>query len=487
MNLYMISDISERSQTVALYMWTVQIWQDEFLHWNPAFYGGIDSVIIPFHMVWLPDTYLYNGLEMELQKSERRISVILSLQTDRPSIRYLGNASNASKSVTVTFRYPAIYKFTCYMNILYYPFDWQFCRMTFGSWMFDATQIDYFPYAEDIFLEEYIEHTEWTIVSFKAKRILKDYKCCVNPFSLLYADLILARKPWFSLVNLIIPTAIISFVSLFGIFSPTTTTGDRTEKINLGITTLLTMSILLLMVSQEMPTTSDFIPLIGWFYLSVIILISCATLLSTAVIEIQLQARYNKDIPHFWRKVMLEAMAHRIFIQIPPKLQERINYKNSFRWPEHKLRFSRHGRGESRVSQLNPNASVAPAAGDSLAATHRYRRTSSRRREGKMSQDVENYRYSIIGSLNDDNDFDVPINNISRQIGEIREKVQQIEELLMQHEAQNLLALEWDCFATIVERLLMVTFILLSIVVTITIVTYGMFKGSFVNFPDDYE
>ncbi|CDW54851.1 acetylcholine receptor DEG 3 protein [Trichuris trichiura] len=480
MNLYMINDINERSQTVVLYMWTVQIWKDQFLYWNPKLYGGIDSIIVPYHMVWLPDTYLYNGLEMELQKSERRINVILSSQTNHQKIRYLTDTSNTTESATVTFRYPAIYKFTCYMNILYYPFDWQFCRMTFGSWMFDSTQIDYFPYAQDVFLEDYIEHSEWTLVSFKTKRVLKDYQCCVNPFSLLYCDLILARKPWFSLVNLIIPTAIINFVSLFGIFSPTTTTGDRTEKINLGITTLLTMSILLLMVSQEMPTTSDFIPFIGWFYLSVIILISFATLLSTVVIEIQLQARYRKSIPNFWRKVIFETLASRVFIRIPPKLWKVMNHDNRLGFYEHKGR-DRHS---SQLDQIHsdPYAAVEP-----LAKTCYYHRAYIKRNEGVKCRDDQQYRYSTLGSSKEDDSFDVPVSTISRQIAEISENVHQIMKLLGQHESQQLLALEWDCVATIIERTLMIVFIFLSLIVITSIVTYGMLKGSFIHFPDDYE
>lgn len=64
-------------------------------------------------------------------------------------------------------------------------------------------------------------------------------------------------------VNLIIPTSIITLVSITGFFTPASTADDRTEKINLGITTLLAMSILMLMISDQMPTTSDFIPLIG--------------------------------------------------------------------------------------------------------------------------------------------------------------------------------------------------------------------------------
>jgi hypothetical protein len=45
-------------------------------------------------------------------------------------------------------------------------------------------------------------------------------------------------------------------VAITGFFTPASTSNDRTEKINLGITTLLAMSILMLMVSDQMPTTS---------------------------------------------------------------------------------------------------------------------------------------------------------------------------------------------------------------------------------------
>ena len=97
-------------------------------------------------------------------------------------------------------------------------------------------------------------------------------------------------------------------MAVIGFFTPASTADDRTEKINLGITTLLAMSILMvrfffdraiciifalaisekifwhilqLMISDQMPSTSDFVPLIAWFYLSVIIIISIGTFLTS--------------------------------------------------------------------------------------------------------------------------------------------------------------------------------------------------------------
>ncbi|CAJ0921029.1 unnamed protein product, partial [Mesorhabditis belari] len=102
-------------------------------------------------------------------------------------------------------------------------------------------------------------------------------------------NLDLRRKPLYYVINLIIPTGIITLISIVGFFTSSSINDIREEKITLGITTLLSMSILILMVSDKMPSTSSFIPLIGWFYTFMIMLISCATLASSFVIYIQKQ------------------------------------------------------------------------------------------------------------------------------------------------------------------------------------------------------
>lgn len=188
---------------------------------------------------------------MVRENTERWISIVLTMSKDDLT------------SSTVAFRYPAIYRYTCNMDILYFPFDKQRCNMLFGSWMYDAAGIDYFPLTESVILTDFIPSEEWEVISFTCKRELNYYKCCVVPFSVLICDLVIQRKPLHYLVNLVVPTLIITLISFVGFFSPASTNGERTEKVNLGITTLLAMSILLLMVSDQMPTTSNFVPLIG--------------------------------------------------------------------------------------------------------------------------------------------------------------------------------------------------------------------------------
>lgn len=65
---------------------------------------------------------------------------------------------------------------------------------------------------------------------------------------------------------MVIPTSIITIVAVVGFFTPSSTSGERREKMNLGIDTMLAMLIMMLMVTDQMPASSEFLPLIGTFY-----------------------------------------------------------------------------------------------------------------------------------------------------------------------------------------------------------------------------
>ncbi|PIO57126.1 hypothetical protein TELCIR_21471, partial [Teladorsagia circumcincta] len=57
------------------------------------------------------------------------------------------------------------------------------------------------------------------------------FKCCVNPWVLLYAHLVIRRKPLYYVINLVIPTSIITIVAITGFFTPTSSSSERDEKL----------------------------------------------------------------------------------------------------------------------------------------------------------------------------------------------------------------------------------------------------------------
>lgn len=210
---------------------------------------------------------------MSRDATERYINVVVST-----------SHWEGKKGAEIKFMYPAIYKTTCRLNIQFFPYDQQNCTLTISSWTSSKSALDYHADVDKINMAEYIPSEEWDVVSFRIYRqevslnqsqpicrisidaaflLQQKFACCPEPWVLLHASLIIRRKPLYYIVNLVIPTAIITVVAITGFFTPASTSSERTEKVNLGITTLLAMSILMLMVSDQMPTTSDFVPLIG--------------------------------------------------------------------------------------------------------------------------------------------------------------------------------------------------------------------------------
>ena len=58
---------------------------------------------------------------------------------------------------------------------------------------------------------------------------------------------------------MILPCLLITLVALLGFYIPS----DSGEKVTMGITTLLSMTVFLMLVAENMPARSDVLPLVG--------------------------------------------------------------------------------------------------------------------------------------------------------------------------------------------------------------------------------
>ncbi|VDM81175.1 unnamed protein product [Strongylus vulgaris] len=91
------------------------------------------------------------------------------------------------------------------------------------------------------------------------------YDCCPNPYPDISYFFAIKRNPSYYLFTLIIPSAFITIVTVIGFFTPHSSTGENTEKVSLGVTALLSLAIILMMVSDKLPATSNSVPLLGKF------------------------------------------------------------------------------------------------------------------------------------------------------------------------------------------------------------------------------
>jgi hypothetical protein len=73
----------------------------------------------------------------------------------------------------------------------------------------------------------------------------------------------ITRKPGYYITTFMWPAFLITSLSIMGVFSPFNESGEREEKVTMGLTTLLTMAVILMIITNEMPKSSAGMPLLG--------------------------------------------------------------------------------------------------------------------------------------------------------------------------------------------------------------------------------
>jgi len=112
---------------------------------------------------------------------------------------------------------------------------------------------------EDGDTSNYIPNTEWALVKLHVLRTVRLYSCCDEPYPDITYTVQMRRKPLFYVFNMIFPCFIITLIALLGFYIPS----NSGEKVSMGITTLLSMTVFLMLVAENMPPTSDVLPLVG--------------------------------------------------------------------------------------------------------------------------------------------------------------------------------------------------------------------------------
>uniref|UniRef100_A0A183FJQ7 Neur_chan_LBD domain-containing protein n=1 Tax=Heligmosomoides polygyrus TaxID=6339 RepID=A0A183FJQ7_HELPZ len=253
---------------------------------------------VPSDMIWRPDLLVYNNANMNIRENEMQTNV---------QIEHTGRISLFRALITDV---------TCDLRLERFPYDQQICYVLLASWSYDGSQIMLFtaeePTAEPntnrtnlAALNHYIPNMEWTLVDFKYRSNLKYYDCCPNPYPDISYFFAIKRNPSYYLFTLIIPSAFITIVTVIGFFTPHSSTGENTEKVSLGVTALLSLAIILMMVSDKLPATSNSVPLLGQYYIGLIFIMFLATYCTTFTLGLQMQGNTGQPISRRVRGFLL--------------------------------------------------------------------------------------------------------------------------------------------------------------------------------------
>lgn len=183
----------------------------------------------------------------------------------------------------------------------------------FRSWTYTTQHLDMSTPQKNIDLSSYMKNIEWEILQVPVNENKIYYSCCKHPFADITFTMHIKRKVQYYVFNLIIPSTILVFFILVGFCLP----ADSGERIALNITVLLSLTVFLNIASNTLPSTSDSIPLLGYYYL-ILMLEVCIAIVATCVV-----LRYNhcgpKRMPERVRIIVNEWIAGFMFFVITQK------------------------------------------------------------------------------------------------------------------------------------------------------------------------
>ncbi|XP_032881979.1 neuronal acetylcholine receptor subunit alpha-2-like [Amblyraja radiata] len=301
LSIAQLIDVDEKNQMMTTNVWLKQEWFDYKLTWDPGEFDNITSIRVPSEMIWIPDIVLYNNADGEF------------------AVTHMTKAHLFSAG-RVQWIPPAIYKSSCNIDVTFFPFDQQNCKMKFGSWTHDKSKIDLRNMGRNVDLKDYWESGEWAIVNAVGIYNSKKYDCCYEIYVDITYSFIIRRLPLFYTINLIIPCLLISCLTVLVFYLPS----GCGEKITLCISVLLSLTVFLLLITEIIPSTSLVIPLIGEYLLFTMIFVTLSIVITVFVLNVHHRSPNTHKMHRWVRRVFLEFVPRWLFMRRPGRQAETI-------------------------------------------------------------------------------------------------------------------------------------------------------------------
>uniref|UniRef100_A0A3P8UTD8 Neuronal acetylcholine receptor subunit alpha-7-like n=1 Tax=Cynoglossus semilaevis TaxID=244447 RepID=A0A3P8UTD8_CYNSE len=279
--LMQVMDVDEKNQILTTNAWLQMQWYDHYLQWNQSDYPGVKNLRFTPDQVWTPDILLYNSAHDKFDATFKTYVLV--------------NSSGFCEYLP-----PGIFVSTCNVDVKWFPFDIQRCEMKFGSWTFDGWLLDIQMKEADV--SGYMRNGEWDLIEVPGDRHEVFYDCCTEPYPDVTFVVTLRRRTLYYALNLLIPCVLLSSMTLLVFLLP----ANSGEKISLGITVLLSLTVFMLMVAEIMPATSDSVPLIGQYFASTMVIVGMSVVATVIVLQFHHHKVNSGPMPRWVHLVLLQ-------------------------------------------------------------------------------------------------------------------------------------------------------------------------------------
>uniref|UniRef100_A0A3Q2Q016 Neuronal acetylcholine receptor subunit alpha-7-like n=1 Tax=Fundulus heteroclitus TaxID=8078 RepID=A0A3Q2Q016_FUNHE len=402
--LIQVMDVDEKNQILTTNAWLQMQWYDHYLQWNQSEYPGVKNLRFTPDQVWTPDILLYNSAHDKFDATFKT--------------NVLVNSSGFCEYLP-----PGIFVSTCNVDVKWFPFDIQRCELKFGSWTFDGWLLDIQMKEADV--SGYMSNGEWDLMEVPGGRNEVFYDCCAEPYPDVTFVVTLRRRTLFYALNLLVPCVLLSSMTLLVFLLP----ANSGEKISLGITVLLSLTVFMLMVAEIMPATSDSVPLIGQYFASTMVIVGMSVVATVIVLQFHHHSLNSGQMPRWVHLVLLQ-------------------------WVPWFLRMKRPGEGaEPTLARSQLETLVSPDPEPAGTAT------------GPCSLEPGDGRSAALQS----HSGMIRSAAVDNQLQALLTEVQFLVERVREQDRQLNLAEQWQFAAAVIDRLCLVGFSVFNIICTIAI------------------
>ena len=256
-------------------------WRDEFRVWNTTFpLLCLQSIIIPHGIdsgMWLPDVAVVTADSFyDLPKS------------DLYPLRLHSNGK-------VDFAPGGFIRFQCKMNIDLFPFDSMSCLARVESWFYTADRQIFNREESKILVYNFTEHEQWKLDEYKIEFEDVFYETSGLTYGAINYMISLSRKSGYYMMNIIIPSSMMSTLELVTFVLPP----NQTIRIEVSFICLLAYTMFQSVISADLPKSADQTPLLSVYITLMIVYIAIAISLQCIVMTMTNKAAMGSQIPNW--------------------------------------------------------------------------------------------------------------------------------------------------------------------------------------------
>ncbi|KAH9524213.1 hypothetical protein Btru_053808 [Bulinus truncatus] len=242
-----ILEVAELSQSVTFNVYFHLMWKDEVMAWNSSHYGGVTAISVGPNEVWRPRLVVINSVgQRELYKDD-----------DSPlQVEHTGQVSWMPGGPIAT---------SCSLDLSKYPVDDHICYIKLTTMSFHQQTVHLIEEHDHHTSEMYIVNTEWELKAIN--KSIFNYLVDGVDCSGLQINVYFKRRPISLLLGYIIPVTFISFLNLFVFLIP----AESGEKVNAGITVLLSQAMYMSTMSSMLPRSTNPLPVVTYYLFLLII------------------------------------------------------------------------------------------------------------------------------------------------------------------------------------------------------------------------